>query len=313
MTGYSELAGELRRRNVRSIALQFPEGMKRKAREIALFLRKEGFSVIVSADPCYGACDLASDALRLVDALVHFGHTPLGDPDPKVIFEPVSVDFDLGVLKGAVHHFMKSTIGLVTTAQHVHLLPAMVKVLADSGIGAVTRPGSRGCSEGQILGCAFEAARIPSVEEILYVGTGIFHPLGVRLATGKRVIALDPITGTAREVDEDRFLRKRFALIEKARSADAFGFIVSSKTGQNRLSLAREMASGCPNAVILLMREVDPGELLNLGFPAYVNFACPRLAYDDQPRFPAPVLTPQEFRILTGETDFSSYTIDEMQ
>lgn len=287
--------------------------MKRKAREIALFLREEGFFVIVSADPCYGACDLASDALPLVDALVHFGHTPLRDPDPKVIFEPVSVDFDPDILKEAVPHLRQSTIGLVTTAQHVHLLSAMIRVLADRGIGALTRPGSRGCGEGQILGCAFDAARIPSVKEILYVGTGIFHPLGVRLATGKRVIALDPLTGTAREVDEDKFLRKRFALIEKARSADAFGFIVSSKTGQGRLSLAQEMALRYPNAVILLMREVDPGELLNLGFPAYVNFACPRLAYDDQPRFPAPVLSPQEFQILVGEKDFSSYAIDEMQ
>jgi len=44
--------------------------------------------VIVNADPCYGACDLASDALPLVDALVHFGHTPVDDPGPKVIFEP---------------------------------------------------------------------------------------------------------------------------------------------------------------------------------------------------------------------------------
>jgi 2-(3-amino-3-carboxypropyl)histidine synthase len=287
--------------------------MKRKAREIALFLREEGFSVIVSADPCYGACDLASDALPLVDALVHFGHTPLGDSDPKIIFEPVSIDFDPAIVKRAVPHLGHPPIGLVTTAQHVHLLPAMVRVLAESGIVALTRPGFRGCGEGQILGCAFEAARIPSVEEILYVGTGVFHPLGVRLATGRRVIALDPFTGTAREVDEERFLRKRFALIERARSADAFGFIVSSKTGQGRLSLAHDMASRCPNAVILLMREVAPGELLNLGFPAYVNFACPRLAYDDQPRFPAPVLSPQEFQILIGERDFSSYTIDEMQ
>lgn len=312
MTEYSEIADELRRRKITSVALQFPEGLKRKAREIALFLKKEGFSVIVSADPCYGACDIASDALPLVDALVHFGHTPLGDAHPKVIFEPFSVDFDTSILKEALPHLRQRTIGLVTTAQHVHLLSAMIKILRNSGIDVLIRPGSRGCGKGQVLGCAFDAARIPSVKEILFVGTGIFHPLGVRLATGKRVIALDPFTGTAGVVDEERFIRKRFALIERARSADSFGFIVSSKTGQGRLSLAQDMASRCPNTVILLMREVNPGELLNLGFPAYVNFACPRLAFDDQPRFPVPVLSPQEFQILLGERDFTSYTIDEM-
>ncbi len=312
MTEYSDLARKLRQRNAASVALQFPEGLKRKAREIALFLKEEGFFVIVNADPCYGACDLASDALPLVDALVHFGHTPVDDPGPKVIFEPFSVGFDLDVLGETAPFFRQRTIGLVTTAQHVHILPAMVRRLAEMGIAARTRPGSRGCREGQVLGCAFEAARIPSVDEILFVGTGLFHPLGVRLATGKRVIALDPLVGTVQEVDEERFLRQRFALIERARSADSYGLIVSSKTGQGRFGLAQEMASQCRNAILLLMREVNPEELLNLGFPAYVNFACPRLAYDDQPRFPAPVLSPQEFQILLGERDFSLYTIDEM-
>ncbi len=313
MSEYSDLVRRLRSKNASSVALQFPEGLKRRAKEIALSLKREGFSVIVSGDPCYGACDLASDALPIVDALVHFGHTPVGDPGPKVIFDPFSIDFDPEILDNALPHLTRETIGLVTTAQHVHLLPAMVGKLARFGISARTQAGSRGCGEGQVLGCAFGAARIPSVDEILFVGTGIFHPLGVRLATGKRVVALDPFSGIVTEVNEERFLRQRFALIERARGADAFGLIVSAKTGQQRLALAEEMACRCSTAIVVLVREVTPEGLLNLGFPAYVNFACPRLAYDDQPRFPAPVLSPQEFEILLGEREFSAYAIDEMQ
>jgi 2-(3-amino-3-carboxypropyl)histidine synthase len=60
------------------------------------------------------------------------------------------------------------------------------------------------------------------------------------------------------------------------------------------------------------MNEVSPDELLNLGFDAYVNTACPRLAYDDQVRFPAPVLSPQEFEILCGARDWEQYAIDEI-
>ncbi|MDI9632530.1 MAG: diphthamide biosynthesis enzyme Dph2 [Methanolinea sp.] len=312
MRGYSDLAEELRRRNARSVALQFPEGLKRRAGEIALFLKGEGFSVVVCGDPCYGACDLASDVIPHVDALVHFGHTPVGGEDEKVIFETYPIDFDPDVLKEAVPLLKQRRVGLVTTAQHVHLVPGMVQKLRELGVVAVTRRGSRGCGEGQVLGCAFGAAHIPDVEEILFVGTGLFHPTGVRLATKKRVVALDPLAGTAREVDEERFLRQRFGLVERARSARLFGLIVSTKTGQCRLALAQKLASRCRNAVVVAMREVDPDELLNLGFPAYVNFACPRLAYDDQSRFPAPVLSPCEFEILLGERDFSSYEIDEM-
>jgi len=50
----------------------------------------------------------------------------------------------------------------------------------------------------------------------------------------------------------------------------------------------------------------------NLGFDCYVNTACPRLAYDDQVRFPAPVLSPQEFEILCGVRTWDEYEIDEI-
>ncbi|MCQ8893743.1 MAG: diphthamide biosynthesis enzyme Dph2 [Methanolinea sp.] len=313
MTDSYNLARKLHSLHARTVALQFPEGLKRKAPTLASFLREEGFSVIVSGDPCYGACDLALDTLRHADVLVHFGHTPLGTGDPRVIYEPYSIDFDPAVILNVLPSLESQTIGLVTTAQHVHLVPAMVAELAKAGITARTRQGSRGCGEGQVLGCAFGAARIPEVTEILFVGTGIFHALGVHLATGKRVIALDPLTGSVVAVNAERFLRQRHALIEKARSAEIYGLIVSSKSGQERYKAAKDMAERYRNAIVIMVREVCPDELLNLGFPAYVNFACPRLAYDDQSRFPAPLLTPQEFQILLGEREFSGYTIDEME
>jgi 2-(3-amino-3-carboxypropyl)histidine synthase len=52
--------------------------------------------------------------------------------------------------------------------------------------------------------------------------------------------------------------------------------------------------------------------LLNLGFSCYVNTACPRLAYDDQVRFPVPVLSPQEFEILCNVRTWDEYAIDEI-
>ena len=94
-------------------------------------------------------------------------------------------------------------------------------------------------------------------------------------------------------------MRRRFAVMEKARGAKSVGIIVSTKSGQQRMELARRLASLYPAAVIVTMREILPDELLNLGFDCYVNTACPRLAYD-QVRFPCSVLSPQEFEILCG-------------
>jgi 2-(3-amino-3-carboxypropyl)histidine synthase len=126
------------------------------------------------------------------------------------------------------------------------------------------------------------------------------------------VIALDPCTGDTREVNGDTLLRRRFALIEKARGAKTVGIIVSTKHGQQRMELARRLANLSPEAVIVPMREVNADELLNLGFSCYVNTACPRLAYDDQVRFPVPVLSPQEFEILCNVRTWDEYVIDEI-
>jgi 2-(3-amino-3-carboxypropyl)histidine synthase len=163
-----------------------------------------------------------------------------------------------------------------------------------------------------VLGCCFTTAKETKSGQILFVGTGLFHPIGIALSTGARVVALDSLSGTVQEVSGEALLRKRFAVIEKARGAKIIGILVSTKSGQHRMELARRLAALSPNAVIVTMNEVSPDELLNLGFGFYVNTACPRLAYDDQVRFPVPVLSPQEFEILCGLRSWDQYIIDEI-
>jgi len=189
----------------------------------------------------------------------------------------------------------------------------MESFLKDKGIAVrVADGGTRAPNRGQVLGCSFAAARATHAPEILFVGTGVFHPIGIALSTGVRVIALDPLTGIAENISGDVLLRRRFAIMEKARDAESIGIIVSSKSGQERMALAERLVTLSKKAVIVTMREVNPDELLNLGFACYVNTACPRLAYDDQVRFPAPVLSPQEFEILCGVRTWDEYAIDEI-
>ena len=312
MNGTSELIENLKAKGVKRVALQFPEGLKRRSAGVAAALKSAGFDVMVSGDPCYGACDLALDTLTFADVLVHFGHSPV-DSRPQVIFEPWQVDFDVAVLENALPFLKGHSAGLVTTVQHVHLIPAMEAFLSAKGITGIVTGGSRRTpGRGQVLGCNFTAAKATGADEILFLGTGLFHPIGIALATRARVIALDPLTGVVQEVNGDALLRRRFAVIEKARGAKTIGIIVSTKSGQQRVDLARHLASLSPAAVLVTMREVSPDELLNLGFDCYVNTACPRLSYDDQVRFPVPLLSPAEFEILCGVRSWDAYAIDEI-
>ncbi|MFH0829838.1 MAG: diphthamide synthesis protein, partial [Candidatus Aenigmatarchaeota archaeon] len=63
------------------ILLQVPEGLKNKATEIAARLEKAGNEVIISAEPCYGACDIKTDEARKLGCqkIVHYGHTRFCD------------------------------------------------------------------------------------------------------------------------------------------------------------------------------------------------------------------------------------------
>jgi len=308
----SELVLKLRGTGATRIALQFPEGLKRNASGVASALRDAGFFVVISGDPCYGACDLATGLLEIVDLVVHFGHSPLDDT-PYIIYDPYLMDFDTDVLGLAIPHLVSKDIGLVTTVQHAHLVPAMVTFMASREITCHSVDGGvRAPNPGQVLGCSYGAARNCNKSEILFVGTGQFHPLGVQLATGARVVALDPYCQTVEVVSSERFLRRRFGLIEVAKKAENFGIILSLKSGQQRRQLAEHLAAMRKSAVIVALREVSPDELLNLGFSCYVNTACPRLAYDDQDRFPVPVISPQEFEIVCGSRSFEDYQIDEI-
>ncbi|MDD1727827.1 MAG: diphthamide biosynthesis enzyme Dph2 [Methanospirillum sp.] len=313
MTENFELIAELHKGGAHRVALQAPEGLKRRLFRLAGELKSAGFKVSISGDPCYGACDLDLEMLRDADILIHLGHAPVDGTD-QVLYDIYRMDFDPVVVLNAVPYLTGPEIGLVTTVQHVHLIPAVSNILEDAGFAVTVAEGSgRTPYAGQILGCSFDAARKTGASEILYLGTGLFHPLGVQIATGSRVIACDPFTRNVEVVDGERLLRRRYALIEKARTADQIGILFSPKSGQGRRELAERLASLSPKATTILLREVTPDQLLNLGFSCYVNTACPRLAYDDQVRWPVPVLTPQEFEILCGVRTFDNYEVDEIR
>ena len=71
---------KLKRMGAKRILLQYPEGLKFKIQEIVKTLESKGFEVILSCEPCFGACDLRdTEAERLgCDTVLHIGHSSLG-------------------------------------------------------------------------------------------------------------------------------------------------------------------------------------------------------------------------------------------
>lgn len=305
----------------KTVGFQFPEGLKRKGPELAKKVEEAtGAEIIISGDPCFGACDLDKTLLEQVDILFHFGHAELEDTklSEKVYFIETRSAVDIRpVVEKAVPELKGQVIGLITTVQHVHKLPEACAVLEANGKTCVVGHGdSRLAYPGQVLGCNFSAARDEVCDEYLYIGSGDFHPLGVALSTKKRVLAADPFSGEVREVDPSRILRQRSAVIAKSLDAEVFGIIISSKNGQERMGLAFSLKALAKKhgkeAHLILIDLVTPDQLLQFKVDAFVNTACPRLAIDEVGRFPSPMLTPQEFEIVLGEREWENLVLDEI-
>jgi 2-(3-amino-3-carboxypropyl)histidine synthase len=311
----------IKKSGAKIVGFQFPEGLKRKGLELSKKVEEEtGTEIIISGDPCFGACDLDKNLLEHVDILFHFGHAELEDTklSDKVYFIETRSQVDvLSVVEKALSELKGQKIGLITTVQHVHKLPEVCAFLESRGKTCIIGSGdSRIAYRGQVLGCNFSAARAKICDEYLYIGSGEFHPVGVALSTKKRVLAADPFSGEVHEVDISKILRQRSAVIAKSLDAHIFGIIVSSKSGQKRIVRASSLKALAKKhgkeAYLIFIDLVTPDQLLQFKVDAFVNTACPRLAIDEVGRFPSPMLTPQEFEIVLGEREWENLVLDEI-
>jgi 2-(3-amino-3-carboxypropyl)histidine synthase len=318
-----ETVAKIRELNARMVGLQFPDGLRVHATRLARKIEKEtGATTLISGDACYGACDLSDRSMEgLVDVLIHWGHTalPLDYRVPVLFVEAYSTMEVFGSVKKALKLLEDyETVGLVTTTQHLYLLDDLANFLEENGKKVQMGVG-KGTLRGQVLGCNFSSARELSVDAFLYIGSGNFHPLGLKLSTTKPVIIADPYMNEAREIDEftDRILRKRFAKIALSMEAKRFGILVSSKDGQMRLEMARSLKKLIQNqdreAYLILLDNIKPDLLMAFrDLDAFVVTACPRIAIDDDQIYEKPLITPYELEIALGTRDWEDYQIDEI-
>jgi 2-(3-amino-3-carboxypropyl)histidine synthase len=313
----------IKKRNARNIDLQFPEGLKTQGVAIAKILEKETeANIIISGDPCFGACDVSDNKMKdIVDLIIHYGHTPLLikynvpvlfiESYSKVNVEK-SIDEALNLLKNY------SKIALATTTQHLNLLNEIKDYLEDNG-KEIAIASSKSTRKGQVLGCNFSSIKNLDAEAYLFVGSGNFHPLGIHLFTKSPVIIADPYSGEGRNIGDfaDKILRIRFARITKSKEVKKWGIIVSSKEGQFRIELAKEIKKILEDegmeGFLILMDNISPEALMPyLDLEGFVVTACPRIAIDDSQMYKKPVITPQELEIVLNKRKWENYQLDEI-
>jgi len=306
---------EILKLGAKRVLIQLPEGLKPEAPRLAKIVEKFGALPIVSADPCYGACDLATvEAESLgVDLIVHYGHSKLLKYErvPTIYVEArATMNVNATVEKALPMLENWQKIGLTTTVQHVQTLDDVREILLHAGKTVVIGDAGRLNYPGQVIGCDYSNAKsiANDVEAFLFIGGGQFHALGVALSTSKPTIVADPYEKRAYSVDKEaeKIIKQRWASIEEAKTAKTFAVLVGLKPGQKKLEEAldvkKKLEESGKTACLFVAKEVTPEVLME--FPtveAYVNTACPRVSLDDASKFQKPVLTINEALVVVGE------------
>jgi len=304
-------------RGYRKLLLQAPDGIKRFAAEVAGELESRGFEVLLSASHAWGGCDVALTELAGTgcDALVHVGHHgPVRFKAPEnVLFLPAYSTVRVeGVVESAAAKLSSEGLrraGLLSTVQHIHQLKQAKRLLTEYGIEAlISKSPDPMMPEGLAIGCDVRAAErlLGLVDAFIVVAGGMFHALGVALATGVRTYAADPYTGRVAEVGQvvRRAVARRLANLASALEARSGVLVVSLKPGQRvdwpRVKALRDLLLRRGLELrIVVCDDVSRDVLQDYGgAEVYVNAACPRLAVDDGNVFPGPVVNVRELELV---------------
>ncbi len=302
-----------RYQSAKLVAVQLPEGLKRRAEEIAHTLSDK--ELVFIGDPFWGACDIPPEGKW--DLLVQFGHSPIPNLGSfgKVAFLELQEEVQNEIDYNAVG---LSSLTLTSNITYSKELPRIKKYLEDHGIKVTLKRGDlRVLYPGQILGCNISAARGDD-EGVLFIGEGMFHPLGIALALDRKVIAYNPRTDEYVDMEREKrkFLAQRYSAVDRATSARIFGIIVSSKIGQTRYSLARAakrlLDRNGKRSFIIVADLIRDEVLVNFPADVYVNTACPRVTIEDYASFSRPLITYYELEMALGVRDKSRYILDEI-
>lgn len=184
-------------------------------------------------------------------------------------------------VREAFRHLKKGKVAIVSTIQHLHKLEEARELIEKEGMEAVVA--------GQVLGCS--VPKIPSdAEQVLYIGSGRFHPIGIFLKTRKEVVVANPFSGKASKItkkDVEKIEKRKKGALAKFLSSGNIGILVSTKSGQTNVQGGKKRIDEIKKKYkdkkfySFAFDTLNKGDLENFTFiDCWVNTACPRLFED---------------------------------
>jgi len=296
-----EAIEKLKKLGSKRIFVQFPEGLRLKIQDIAKQIEKEDFEVILSMEPCYGACDIREDEAKRLgcDAILHIAHEDYGvKTEIPVVYYPYFMEADpIPILEKEFDKLEKfKKIGLITSLQFVKTIPSVKKFLEDKGKKVFVSKSGTERYDAQILGCRIDAGKNieNEVDAFLCISAGKFYPLGLVMNTDKPVFNLDLEKRQIHDLEEKKKQIKKIEAwnLSQLKDAKKIGLLLSWKRGQiqgSPFELKKKLEDEGKEVFVLAMDEISQEKLQGLKFDILISFACPRIT-DDLEKFKIPLI-----------------------
>ncbi len=228
----------------------------------------------------------------------------------KTLFVPVYSEKEISDLLEKSLKKLKSnkSVAIFTTIQHIKKLKEAEEFYKKNGFNTEvlksikkSSQGIKAKEKGLVLGCDASGAGKAKSEIIIYIGSGNFHPAGIFLNSGKKVLQLNPETkeiGFFDEKEIQKFLAKKAARMQKLKDAKKVGIWISTKPGQFNENLARQIKKKLEKqekkVFVFVSDMLSAEEMLNFrDIEVWVNTACPRIV-EDQEKFPKTIVNAEE-------------------
>ena len=304
---------EILRHKGKRILFQAPEGLKldveREIEEIRRYFKDRGIEdmeLIMWGGSAFGACDICDREGKYlnVDLIIHYGHEelPYVRSEIPVVYIPVYYKPDrehLMEIYGDVDRILREYRDpvITTTVQFKRILERY--------------------NPHVILGCRANLT-LEDDRDILYIGSGRFHPLMLAYKFKREILIYNPITREFSKIEKDEvesFIKRRLGAISKLylNPPKKIGVILSTKRGQCRIGVFKRVIKILRerglNYIPIVLDSINPEDLI-YNVDAYVVCACPRVVLDDHINYKKILLTPKEFKMyINGDFD---YQLDEI-
>ncbi len=305
---------EIKKRDVKNVLLQLPEGLKKEAFRITDLIRKNtNAEVIVSGSSCWGGCDLAVEEAKKIkaDLLIHFGHAPFVRVDFPILYVELHSKLDaVSLLDKNIEKLGIDKIGLVGSVQYVKQFENLKKYLESKGKKVVI-PKKKGFAayNGHVVGCEYNSLKTieNEVDGFLVIGNK-FHSLGAALmCVDKKVYLLNEQSNNLDLMngERDKVIRQRAIAIDKVKMANKIGIVVDNKIGQYNMKVAERLKNDLEKlgkeVIIIVVNEFSPGLMNFYNVDAFIDTACPRISIEDYGRYEKPIINSREASVVVGK------------